>query len=222
MKKKLLSLVLAGAMVASTSVSAFAAEPTLVGNGKINGPDNQEYSTNVNIEGNVESDGGQVKPGTLSVTVPTTAAFTVYKNGDFQGTQINVENLGTQSVDVYAYRFVDTTSTEGKGISAIGKDRLSNEKRTMVNLWIRGDEGIAYLGSELGDENNGIYEDENLETGVEEVKIATVAKTSSKQLALEGEAGKKNKDNDQINGKVEEAVNDNFTLTLKIKKSANS
>lgn len=221
MKKKLLSLVLAGAMVASTSVSAFAAEPTLVGNGKINGPDNQEYSTNVNIEGNVESDGGQVKPGTLSVTVPTTAAFTVYKNGDFQGTQINVENLGTQSVDVYAYRFVDTTPTEGKGISAIAKNRLSEVKRTMVSLSVRGDEGTAYLGSALGGKN-GIYEDENLARAVDEVKIATVAKSSSKQLELQGEAGKKNKDNDEANGKVEEAVNDNFTLTLKIKKSANS
>ena len=130
MKKKLLSLVLAGAMVASTSVSAFAATEH-VGNGEINGADNKEYTTNVTIEGNVENDEGDIKPGTLSVTVPTSAAFTVNKGGDFQSAPINIKNSGTQSVDVYAYRFVDVTPDEGNGISVIGKNRLSGEKRTM-------------------------------------------------------------------------------------------
>ena len=84
MKKKLLSLVLAGAMVASTSVSAFAEEQSVAGEqvqsvaggqvesvagGKIDGPDNKQYSTEVKIKGDVEDNKGQTKPGTLSVTV---------------------------------------------------------------------------------------------------------------------------------------------------------
>lgn len=218
MKKKLLSLVLAGAMVASTSVSAFAATEH-VGNGEINGADNKEYTTDVTIEGNVESDGGAIKPGTLSVTVPTSAAFTVNKDGSFQSAPINIKNSGTQSVDVYAYRFVDVTPDEGKGISVIGKDRLTDQKRTMVALSIRGNGGTAYLGSAVGDTGNGIYSDEDLGDQEDQIKIATIARSSSQPLTLDGEVGKKNKDNDPEHGKVEQAVNDNFTLTLKIKKS---
>ena len=54
MKKKLLSLVLAGAMVASTSVSAFAATISTT-NGVINGSDENEYTTDVEITGKVIS-----------------------------------------------------------------------------------------------------------------------------------------------------------------------
>ena len=218
MKKKLLSLVLAGAMVASTSVSAFAATEH-VGNGEINGADNKEYTTDVTIEGSVESDEGDKKPGTLSVTVPTSAAFTVDKKGGFQSAPISIKNSGTQSVDVYAYRFVDVTPDEGNGISIIAKNRLATEKRTMVALSVSGNGGTAYLGSKVGNQNNGIYSDENLVTGAQQVKIATIAKSSSQPITLDGEAGKKNKENDGDEAKVEQAVSNNFTLTLKIKKS---
>lgn len=216
MKKKLLSLVLTGAMVVGTSVSAFA--ETAVGN-KITGPDNKDYTTDVRLEGNVASDSGSLKPGTLSVTVPTAAAFTVDKDGQFQGTQISVQNSGTQSVDVYAHRFIDTTPNVGVGITVVGKANLTDVNRTRVSLNISGNAGTAYLGSEPGNANSGVYSEENLTltNSVDEIKIATVANGATQNLTLNGEAGKKPKSESPIN----DAVSDTFTLRLKIKKSAN-
>ena len=69
MKKKLLSLVLAGAMVASTSVSAFADTFDIQ---KGTGTD-----VNVSITGNLEGSDGATVPGTVTVTVPTAAVFNV-------------------------------------------------------------------------------------------------------------------------------------------------
>ena len=236
MKKKLLSLVLAGAMVASTSVSAFAdqslgedgahagaetvenapIEVESVGNGRVNGPDNKQYSTEVQIKGDVEDNEGQTKPGTLSVTVATAANFKVSKNGTFSGTNISVNNSGTDDIDVFAYKFIDTKSNGG--ITVRGKSDLQDKNRTNVALSIKGNLDTAYLGSVAGT-NNGIYTDENLSLssqGTSAIKIATVAPGSEKQLELKGEAGK------STNEAVSEAVDDNFTLVLKIAKTNKS
>lgn len=234
MKKKLLSLVLAGAMVASTSVSAFAdqsvdgdgahvgagtvenapIEVESVGNGRVNGPDNKQYSTEVQIKGDVEDNQGQTKPGTLSVTVATAANFKVSRNGTFSGTNISVNNSGTDDIDVFAYKFIDTKSNGG--ITVRGKSDLQGKNRTNVALNIKGNLDTAYLGSDAGT-NNGIYTDENLRTpGTSPIRIATVAPGSEKQLELKGEAGK------STNEPVSEAVDDNFTLVLKIAKTNKS
>lgn len=210
MKKKLLSLVLAGAMVASTSVSAFA-EVESVANGKINGQDNKEYSTEVKIKGDVEDNDGHTKPGTLSVTVATAANFRVNSSGKVTGTNISVNNQGTDDIDVFAYKFIDTTSNAG--ITVKGKSDLQGKNRTNVSLNIKGNLDTAYLGSAAGT-NNGIYTDENLSSqGTTPIRIATVAPGSEKQLELNGEAGQ---DTAQA---VSEAVADNFTLVLKIAKT---
>lgn len=234
MKKKLLSLVLAGAMVASTSVSAFAdqslgedgahagaetvenapIEVESVGNGRVNGPDNKQYSTEVQIKGDVEDNQGQTKPGTLSVTVATAANFKVSKNGTFSGTNISVNNSGTDDIDVFAYKFIDTKSNGG--ITVRGKSDLQGKNRTNVALNIKGNLDTAYLGSVAGT-NNGIYTDENLSSqGTSAIKIATVAPGYERQLELRGEAGQ---DKTQA---VSEAVENNFTLVLKIAKTNKS
>ena len=211
MKKKLLSLVLAGAMVASTSVSAFAATPVVsVGDGNINGSADQEYSTNVKIEGNVANDQGHINSGTLSVTVATAASFRVDETGAFLGSNINVNNSGTQDIDVYAYGFTDTTPDTG--ITVKKKAELASENRTSVSLKVSGDLGTVHLNSDPGTKKNGLYSDEAQTTAVNEWKLATVAKSSSKNLELSGEAGKNQTT-------LNNPVNDNFTLVLKIKKS---
>lgn len=228
MKKKLLSLVLAGAMVASTSVSAFA-EGRLQGadtesqvtdttsqvtesvaNGIINGTDEKNYTTNVRIEGSVANDDGKVNPGTLSVTVATAANFTVDKEGKFLASNISINNSGTQDVDVYAYGFKDTNP--GTGITVKKKSELTGQKRDSVSLKVSGELGTAHLNSNPGSKGNGIYSDEEQTSPVSEWKLATVTKSSSKDLVLSGEAGT-NKTG------ITDPVNDTFTLVLKIKKS---
>ena len=126
---------------------------------------------------------------------------------------INVENKGTEAVDVYAYKFTDTTPKEGDGITVISKKRLSDVDRTRVSLSVTGNEGTVHLASNAGSKNNGIYSDEDLGTEVDELKIASIARESNKDLTVSGEAG-------QSGGDVLKAVSNSFTLTLKIKKSA--
>lgn len=207
MKKKFLSLMMAAAVVATTSVSAFAETVSAV-DGQINGQDDKEYTTEVQIRGDVENTEGNILPGTLNVTVPTTATFRVKNNSVVEGTTINVQNKGTQDIDVFAYEFTDTT--KNSEITVLGKSALSGQDRTKVALNIKGNAGTAYLGSDKGT-YKGIYSTENLDEGNGEIKIANVPQGGTKELKLSGEAGS--------TGTVSKAVNDNFTLVLKIKKA---
>lgn len=226
MKKKLLSLVLAGAMVASTSVSAFAEGrlqaadgPTnqateqiteSAADGIINGTDDKNYTTNVKIQGSVQSNSGALPSGNFNVTVPTAAAFTVTKEKKLEGGNINIVNKGNQDVDVYACGFTDITPNSE--ITVKSKTQIANEKRTSVSLWVQGELGTAYLSSTPGEKKTGIYLEDSLTTELAEKKLLTVSKQSNKDLTLAGEAG-------QGTGEVTNPVSDSFTLVLKIKKS---
>lgn len=210
MKKKLLSLVLAGAMVATTSVSAFA-EVESVGNGVVNGLDNKQYSTEVQIKGDVEDNTGQTKPGTLSVTVATAASFKVDQNGKLTGSNIAVNNQGTDDIDVFAYKFIDTTPNTD--IIVEKKGELTGKDRTHVALNIKGSLATAYLGSASGN-NNGIYKNEDFSSQDENtpIRLATVAPGGNRNLELSGEVAS------NATG-VTTPVSDRFTLVLKIAKS---
>lgn len=229
MKKKLLSLVLAGAMVASTSVSAFAEQSPgasdqggvaageqveSVAGGKIDGPDNKQYSTEVKIKGDVEDNNGQTKPGTLSVTVATAASFKVDQHGKLIGSNIAVNNQGTDDIDVFAYKFIDTTPSTD--IIVEKKNGLTGKDRTHVALNINGGLATAYLGSASGN-NNGIYKNEDFSSQDENtpIRIATVAPGGNKNLELRGEVAP------NASG-VTTPVSDRFTLVLKIAKTDKS
>ena len=95
MKKKLLSLVLAGAMVASTSVSAFADDTIQVDH-------NSEKQVEVPIQGDIEASNGTTLPGSITVTVPTSAAFKVDKDGNLTSGTMSVVNKGNATVSVIA------------------------------------------------------------------------------------------------------------------------
>lgn len=202
MKKKFLSLMMAAAVVATTSVSAFAAETNVTTEGG---------TAKVRIEGNVQDNSGQVNPGTLSVTVPTAATFTVTREGELQGTKITVNNTGTQGVDVYAHAFMDTTPNNK--ITVKKESELGSLDRTNVSLYIQGSSGTAYLSSTSGSKENGIYEDEEHNTVSDGIKLATIEQQREEELRLEGKAGKAESQS------VAKPVSDNFTLVLKIKKT---
>ena len=106
MKKKLLSLVLAGAMVASTSVSAFADEITIDGNGK-------EHK--IEMTGRVEDQNGNIPSGTITVTVPTSVSFTIDQNGDINAGTIEIVNRNSEKekVKVIVKEFNDLNPTNG-------------------------------------------------------------------------------------------------------------
>lgn len=208
MKKKFLSLMMAAAVVATTSVSAFAA-----GNDVTVTNDGQQVP--VTITGSVNGDGDTPAAGTLSVTVPTALSFAVKNNGTVEGTQIRVENNGTQDIKVYAYQFMDTTN--GANIT-IHNDNSASElqKRSDVMLRINGNAGTAAFKSENESRaNNGVYTLDKTAASGDGVLISSIIQGQNDDLELTGQAGTTALDgNDNTKGIV-----DKFTLRLKIKKA---
>ena len=212
MKKKFLSLMMAAAVVATTSVSAFAQDYDV--------EDSREIEHNVTVTGDVANDQDQIKPGTIQVSVPTTAAFKVDKAGQFTSGNIVINNSGTQKVDVFAYRFVDTNGTTGINIkkkSEVVTASRDTVARNNISLSLAGNAGTVYFKSDTASDTakSGIFSDEALNS--EEAngfKISSVLPSSEDTLRFVGEAGKKQDG-------ITEAIKDTFTLTLKIAKSKN-
>lgn len=203
MKKKLLSVLMAGALVATSSVNAFAAD--------INGLDDQEYDAPITVTGDIEDKEGNTKPGTITVTVPTTAGFTLTKDGAFVGSTITITNKGTGKVDVFAKGFTDSTPTEN--ITVVSEGDVQD--RGDVSLRLHGGLGVAYFGSATKTQKTGVYSDSSLTTEVTSQKLETIAKNSEATLRLEGTGEIGQGEDDRAI-----AIKDNFTLVLKIAKSA--
>nr|WP_302703324.1 hypothetical protein [uncultured Clostridium sp.] len=202
MKKKFLSLMMAAAVVATTSVSAFAAnEKTVTNDGE---------SVEVQINGIVNNSNNEPPAGTLSVTVPTALSFTVDNSGGFTGSNITVTNAGTQAIDVYAYQFTDVTPT--KGIVIKPSDQL--DKKSDVSLSLNGNDGIAYFRSEA--DGKGIYNESGNSVDGDGAKIANIKGGDEKTLYLDGSAG-----TNALESKyTSTGINEKFTLRLKIKKAS--
>lgn len=223
MKKKLLSLVLAGAMVASTSVSAFADTNT----------NTQEYDISsgttdhrVNIEGNVENGSGQTVPGTISVTVPTSVAFTINSNGDITGGEIKIVNKSNEKVEVVAKEFTDTTS-EGKIVivkdsdldTRIEQDNADQSKK-YVSLNIQSTSKSLGLISAKGTDKtgflNGNTEIDKAPGNDAKLSLGTAWKGNDLKLSLTG----RTKKNGGTYSAPDNPIRDEFSLLLKIQKAS--
>lgn len=203
MKKKLLSLVLAGAMVASTSVSAFADTFEIL--------EKKETEVQVQVKGDVEDNSGDIVPGSISVTVPTAASFRVTQEGTVSAPSIDITSQGEESVSVIAYKFIDPT--ENSGITVVSESELASANdRSKVSLTLTGTSGSVVLKSEKGT-NNGLYKS-NGSTAADTTNtlLGTVTKTNPLKLTLTGAV----KSDAEAPG---QAITDNFTLVLKIKKT---
>lgn len=218
MKKKLLSLVLAGAMVASTSVSAFAATTE---NKVINSYDDGKNSANVTIEGSVDSDSGQQAAGTISVSIPTALQFRVDTDGNVNGAGIEVVNNGLDEVQVIATEFIDNNPNGGITVnspSELDRNNRSLKSRKNVVLWIEGNNGgeRAYFNSNNG---KGICgeDGQNKPNGV---VVSTLSKkdggSNTDTIRLDGYAGTGTGIDE-----IPNALTNKFTLRLKVKKVEN-
>lgn len=217
MKKKFLSLMMAAAVVATTSVSAFASTNL------IKSEDNKEAQSEVQITGKVQNNQGKDPVGTFKVTVPTTAEFTVTKDGNVLGPKLEVSNAGSQEIEVYAYKFVDESGAGKINVvdenTLLGDDAAENTKVSLKLVGLNGD-GTAYLASVNSDSSaNGVYKGSDLSekaegSGVMVLRLQGGSEQSpvSGRISLEGRAGKH---------AVSAGVQDDFKLTLKIKKANN-
>lgn len=221
MKKKLLSLVLAGAMVASTSVSAFAEELKTY---DINSTTEQSHK--VTITGEVANANNQTLPGTITVTVPTTMAFTVDKEGNVSGGKIAVVNKSNQSVEVVAKEFSD--STPNSKIVLVKESQLdtkivdgNGDGNTYVSLDLVGGTNTVGLVSQKGDGKTGFVKKDSSEAEIGENENTTLGNAfsgSDLELRLEGRAKHSNTTDHEYHA-PETAMNDTFSLTLKIQKT---
>lgn len=194
------------------------------GESQITGLDNQEQTQDVKITGNVMDDKGNMPVANFKVTVPTSASFTVNKNGILVGPSLQIKNEGTQTVEVYAQSF----SCVGSGdINIVGEDvinRANNSSdisdaldRSTISLKLLGEsQQVAYLGSNNG--KSGVYNSLNLQNEASSgIKLLTLnpgteSQPEIKMIRVEGMAGSK---------EISKAVSDKYTLTLKIKKKVN-
>ena len=216
MKKKFLSLMMAAAVVATTSVSAFAEDRV------IESADDQHAQSNVEITGNVQNKQGKDPVGTFKVTVPTTAKFTVTKEGTVISANLDIKNAGSQGIEVYAYKFVDHSGSEKIKVvdeTELAPGSIESKKNSEVALKLTSNIGdkVAHLSSNSSegivpaDGSSDTYVS-NLGVKLLTLPSGTEQKPASGQIILDGKAGKTQLDN---------AVSDDFTLTLKIKKVDN-
>lgn len=220
MKKKLLSLVLAGAMVASTSVSAFADENTeyII--------DDQGRDHQVTVTGDVLNEKNEAVPGTITVTVPTSMAFTINKDGALQGGDITIVNRSQERVEVVAKEFKDTTS-DSKIIAV--KDSVLDEKiggnstpnKRYVSLTLTGNGKSLGLVSNSDDSETGfIDETENKIAKGTTPSLGYAWESNNLKLSLSGRA--KSSQAGQSYAAPTEPIKDQFNLVLKIQKTTES
>lgn len=216
MKKKFLSLMMAAAVVATTSVSAFAEDndttvvtPT---QSNINSLDSSEHSHQVTITGKVQNDDGKMPATTFKVTVPTAANFTVNSAGNVVGPTLTVKNEGTQAIKVFAQDFRNTGKS---AIKVLGANEINDGlARSNISLNLVGENGhVAYLAA--GNGKSGVSETANLDSITNEVELlgltaAENGTATEKSFTLEGTAGK---------ATIPDPISDTFKLTLKIKKA---
>lgn len=213
MKKKFLSLMMAAAVVATTSVSAFAEDYEIE-------PKN-EKEVPITITGDIQNKQGQVLESNITITVPTTATFTVSPQGVLTAPTIEVRSKSNDKVSVIAKEFRDTTPEAGRGITVVPESEITanngSVERTNISLKLTGNRGTVSFKSEAASTGTGVYNDlgTTQDSGTE---IGVVSNTENLDLKLTGLAGKKASDT-STEGAPEQAVRDNFTLILKFKRT---
>lgn len=210
MKKKLLSLVLAGAMLATTSVSAFAEDREVtVGS---NGTEQQ-----VDITGNVANNDNQILPGTITVTVPTTMAFTINKEGNIDGGDITIRNKSTESVEVVAKEFIDAKPESGIIVKKSGEltsVQNDNDKR-YVSLTLEGQKSVGLISAKQKTGLVNLSDNSEYNT-TDNPSLGTIVPQGDLTLRLTGVAKEGTSGNYEAPDKP---VNNRFTLKLKIQKA---
>lgn len=213
MKKKLLSLVLAGAMVASTSVSAFA-DVTYDIDDK--GKDHQ-----VEITGNVADSDNATVPGTISVTVPTAVSFMINKDGEISGGDIVVKNTSEDKVEVVAKKFTDATPTSGIVLvkeSALTTSVASDDdSKVHASINLVGTTNTLGLVSSTTDSATGFVNSAG--TSVSEGVNTTLGQAwNNNPLTLRLEGKTKAATSDDYSAPTQ-ALRNSFNLVLKIQKA---
>lgn len=205
MKKKFLSLMMAAAVVATTSVSAFAEDRNY------DVTDTNGRNVQIGITGNVTDNSGHVASGTVSVTVPTAATFKVDQKGKLISAPMKITSNSSESVDVIASKFIDANGEAGINlVKQTGFDQSTSERK---KVWLKlvGDKEVSLVSDAKGK----MYRDDDTEiteNNANEYVLGTVTEELPLTLTLKGEGG--------TSGENTTPIQNDFKLILKIKKSS--
>lgn len=218
MKKKLLSLVLAGAMVASTSVSAFAADTN-----------EKEYDITsgtkvhkVEITGNVTDSENNKVPGTISVTVPTAVSFTINKDGEITGGDIVIKNTSEDKVEVVVKEFKDADATGGivlvkeRNLASKVDEDDNSKVHASINI-VSGSKSLGLVSSTTDSSTGLVDSDGNKVEEGEKSTLGEAWNNNPLKLSLKGKT--KANVNEKTYTPPTKALNNTFSLVFKIQKS---
>lgn len=220
MKKKLLSLVLAGAMVATTSVSAFAAAtPNTTHKDTTIQDGTNSKEVPVEITGNVLDSNGNARPGTINVSVPTATSFSVNATtGDLVSADMVITNNSDEKIKVIASKFEDSNGQDEINIikrSDFEREGHDQDDNNRGDIWLRLGGGSQIL--DFTSEGNGKMYDGagNEKQDTHNYVISEVNAQSELKLRLEGKGGIAAVSNKPAN----QAIQDKFKLILKISRA---
>lgn len=213
MKKKLLSLVLAGAMVASTSVSAFATENTEI----TIDPNGTQHK--VEMKGIVEDANGDIPSGTITVTVPTAVSFTINQNGDIDAGDIEIVNRNSEKekVKVVVKQFNDRNPASG--IVLVKDDQLESAEngngKVHATLKLAGDKDSVQLISDKGTSETGLLTKSGTAIGSgDDTSLGEAWSGNKLTLSLIGKTK-----SDYEAPEAGNSIKNDFSLLLKIQKA---
>ena len=196
MKKKLLSLLMAGAVVAGSTVPAFAQNQT------VGGLDSSEVNANVTVTGMVDNAQGVAPAGKIQVEVPTALSFTVDNQGRLTAASFTVTNKSQSGINLSVGSFQESK----RGIADPGIT-LHNNITSFNSL----DRSNVVLVLRHGST------DVILEHDMPETKLATIAGNTSENIQVLGTAGKDTSNKSSV---VETTgVDETFDLVFKITKN---
>ena len=210
MKKKFLSLMMATAVVATTSVSAFASTQNTQ---NITGPASAEKEAQVTVEGKVADNSGNLPVGVYNVTIPSKVAFSVNGDGKLTGVKLPIVNNGDNAINIKVGNFVDTDGDDtgiklNTAVDLSVSGNRTDKKRSEINLALQGNVKKVFLGNgqvkdKLGDNSRDVQDE----------VIAKIESKETRELELSGSAGTANLDTGAS------AISNEFTLTFKISKA---
>ena len=179
----------------------------------------EEKEVQIKVTGNVQNTGGEVLPGTISVTVPTALGFTITSDGDVRSAPITITSNSTEKIQVTAYSFTDTT--DNQGITIVKESEFSGLMNSYdnryVSLRLQGTDGSVDLKSTKI--KSGIYKlDNDNEYDLDDNPVlGIVAQGNSVELQLTGKALKESNNTGDYQAPTS-AIRDTFNLVLKIRK----
>lgn len=168
----------------------------------------EEKTHQIKITGNITDNLGYIVPGTVSITVPTSANFQVTQDGNLISAQMEITSESDEGVEVIASKFVDANGSDG--INLVKKTEFSSNSERK-DVWLKltgGIQEVAFTSEENGKMYKGDYSEV---TNIDGCVLGTVTKDLPLTLSLKGEGG--------TNGTNNSPIQNNFKLVLKIKKS---